>query len=136
MLNRLAYGPSPADLRQVEEMGPAAWIAWQLSPEDIDDSKVEKRLADFPSLSMTTAELVAHYPRAKKVAEAKGISLEGKRPEALRAELAGVVEPFQLPRQVGAELIAARLIRASESRRQLQEQLVDFWFNHFNVSAD
>jgi len=136
VLDRLAYGPSPADLRQVEAMGPAAWIGWQLRPEDIDDATVEKRLADFPSLAMSTRELVAHYPRVKKVAEAKGISLEGKSPEALRAELAGVVEPFQLPRQVGAELIAARLIRATESRRQLQEQLVDFWFNHFNVSAD
>jgi uncharacterized protein (DUF1800 family) len=136
VLNRLAYGPSPADLHQVEEMGPAAWIAWQLRPGDIDDAEVEKRLADFPSLSMSTAELVAHYPRAKKVAEAKRIQLEGKSPEALRAELAGVVEPFQLPRQVGAELVAARLIRATASRRQFQETLVDFWFNHFNVSAD
>ncbi|HZX40859.1 MAG TPA: DUF1800 domain-containing protein, partial [Myxococcaceae bacterium] len=136
VLDRLAYGPSPADLHQIEAMGPAAWIGWQLRPGDIDDATVEKRLADFPSLAMSTRELVAHYPRVKKVAEAKGISLEGKSPEALRAELAGVVEPFQLPRQVGAELIAARLIRATESRRQLQEQLVDFWFNHFNVSAD
>jgi hypothetical protein len=25
VLNRLAYGPSPADLRRVEQMGPAAW---------------------------------------------------------------------------------------------------------------
>jgi uncharacterized protein (DUF1800 family) len=136
VLNRLAYGPSPADLRQVEEMGPQAWIAWQLRPADIDDGAVEKRLADFPSLSMSTAELVARYPRARKVAGAKGISLEGKSPEVLRAELLGVIQPFQLPRQVGAELVAARLIRATESRRQLQEQLVDFWFNHFNVSAD
>jgi len=136
VLNRLAYGPSPTDVRQVEAMGPAAWIAWQLRPARIDDAEVEKRLADFPSLSMSTAELVAYYPRAKKVAEAKGIRLEGKSPEAMRAELAGVVEPFQLPRQVGAELVAARLIRATVSRRQFQETLVDFWFNHFNVSAD
>ena len=136
VLDRLAYGPSPRDFRQVEEMGPAAWIAWQLRPGDIDDRAVERRLADFPSLAMSTRELVASYPRAKKVAEAKGMKLEGKGPEALRAELAGVVNPFQLPRQVGAELVAARLIRATSSRRQLQEVLVDFWFNHFNVSAD
>ena len=136
VLDRLGYGPSPEDLRRVEEMGPAAWIAWQLRPEDIDDSAVERRLADFPSLRMSTPELLARYPRARKVAEARGLSLEGKSPEALRTELAGVVNPFQLPRQVGAELVAARLIRATDSRRQLQEQLVDFWFNHFNVSAD
>jgi len=136
VLDRLAYGPSPEDLRRVEEMGPAAWISSQLRPGEIDDSVVERRLADFASLGMSTRELIASYPRAKKVAEAKGVVLEGKSAEALRAELAGVVHPFQLPRQVGAELVAARLIRASASRRQLQEVLVDFWFNHFNVSAD
>ena len=136
VLDRLAYGPSPDDLRRVEEVGPGAWIAWQLRPADIDDSAVEKRLADFASLGMSTQELIASYPRAKKVAQAKGVILDGKSPEAVRAQLAGVVNPFQLPRQVGAELVAARLIRASASRRQLQEVLVDFWFNHFNVSAD
>ena len=40
-----------------------------------------------------------------------------------------------LPRQMGLELVAAKLIRATESRRQLQEVLLDFWFNHFNVAA-
>ena len=136
VLDRLAYGPSPEDLRQVEAVGPAAWIARQLQPGTVDDSAVDARLADFPSLRMSTPELLAAYPRARKVAAAKGIAVDGKDPEALRTELAEVVNPFHLPRQVGAELIAARLIRATQSRRQLQETLVDFWFNHFNVSAD
>ncbi|WP_338038495.1 DUF1800 domain-containing protein [Neosynechococcus sphagnicola] len=30
----------------------------------------------------------------------------------------------------------SRLLRASESPRQLQEVMVDFWFNHFNVFAN
>ena len=33
------------------------------------------------------------------------------------------------------ELSSARLIRAVHSRRQLQEIMVDFWMNHFNVFA-
>ena len=32
-------------------------------------------------------------------------------------------------------LAEERLIRAAESERQLEEVLVDFWFNHFNVFA-
>ena len=122
VLDRLAYGPSPRDLQEVERMGSGAWIAWQLRPGEIDDAAVEKRLADFPSLGMSTRELLSRYPRAKKVAEAQGITLAGKSPEELRTELAGALNPFQLPRQVGAELVAARLIRATESRRQLQER--------------
>ena len=33
------------------------------------------------------------------------------------------------------DLASARLIRAAASERQLEEMLVDFWFNHFNVFA-
>ncbi len=33
------------------------------------------------------------------------------------------------------EATQARLLRAANSKRQLEEVLVDFWFNHFNVSA-
>jgi uncharacterized protein (DUF1800 family) len=35
---------------------------------------------------------------------------------------------------VARELTAAKLYRAVYSDRQLEEQLVDFWFNHFNVN--
>jgi uncharacterized protein (DUF1800 family) len=34
---------------------------------------------------------------------------------------------------INDEMIAARVIRAVHSENQLQEVLVDFWFNHFNV---
>ena len=33
------------------------------------------------------------------------------------------------------ELSEQKLLRAAYSERQLQEVLVDFWFNHFNVDA-
>jgi uncharacterized protein (DUF1800 family) len=38
-------------------------------------------------------------------------------------------------RQVITELTEAKLLRAVYSPRQLEEVLVDFWFNHFNVFA-
>lgn len=34
---------------------------------------------------------------------------------------------------VNGELMAAKLIRATYSERQLEEVMTDFWFNHFNV---
>src|SRR6266852_1836650 len=40
------------------------------------------------------------------------------------------------PMQITVELVGAKLVRATQSQRQLQEVLVNFWFNHFNVSAD
>ena len=39
-------------------------------------------------------------------------------------------------RQVLIELTTQKLVRATTAERQLEEVLVDFWFNHFNVFAD
>ncbi len=47
-----------------------------------------------------------------------------------RKALAASAEPIGLLHQ---EFTAAKLIRATESQRQLQEVLVDFWSNHFNI---
>ena len=42
---------------------------------------------------------------------------------------------LQQPQRITAELQASRIVRAVYSERQLQEVLVDFWTNHFNVFA-
>ena len=42
---------------------------------------------------------------------------------------------LQLPQRISAELQASRILRAVYSERQLQEVMVDFWTNHFNVFA-
>jgi uncharacterized protein (DUF1800 family) len=51
------------------------------------------------------------------------------RPDPAMAEL------LRLSRQPIAELVEQKLLRAVYSERQLFEVMVDFWFNHFNVSA-
>ncbi len=40
------------------------------------------------------------------------------------------------PQQITQQLDASRIMRAVYSERQLQEQMVDFWSNHFNVYAN
>ena len=45
------------------------------------------------------------------------------------------IPPENRPRRVIEELTEARILRACESERQLNEVLVDFWMNHFNVFA-
>ncbi|HEV3469895.1 MAG TPA: DUF1800 domain-containing protein [Pyrinomonadaceae bacterium] len=51
----------------------------------------------------------------------------------LRAYMRG--QGFEPPQRILQELQSARLLRAVYSERQLQEVLVDFWTNHFNVFA-
>jgi len=42
---------------------------------------------------------------------------------------------LQLPQRITAQLQSSRILRAVYSERQLQEVMVDFWSNHFNVFA-
>jgi len=54
-------------------------------------------------------------------------------PEGLRRKLLLSNNPQQL---IAYDLSEGKLYRAILSNRQLQEQLVDFWYNHFNVYLD
>ena len=44
-------------------------------------------------------------------------------------------EQIRAPQRIVAELSMAKMTRAVYSERQLQEMMVDFWYNHFNVYA-
>jgi uncharacterized protein (DUF1800 family) len=46
-----------------------------------------------------------------------------------------MMENGQNPQRIIAELGMAKMTRAIYSERQLNEMMVDFWFNHFNVFA-
>jgi uncharacterized protein (DUF1800 family) len=67
-LNRLAYGPRPGDVERVKQLGLAKWIEQQLNPKSIDDRAVEARLEQYPTLAMSTAQLMAEYPNPKQAA--------------------------------------------------------------------
>jgi uncharacterized protein (DUF1800 family) len=132
-LRRLAYGPSPRDWEEVRQVGVARWIAGQLHPATIPDDTVAARLEPLPTLRLSTEELIARYPPLREQARELGMPLETQED---RRELAAMLGKDALPARVGLDLMAQKLIRAVESRHQLEEVLVDFWFNHFNVSAE
>jgi uncharacterized protein (DUF1800 family) len=66
-LNRFAYGPRPGDVEHVRQMGLAKWIEQQLNPNSIDDRALDARLADYPTLHLSTAKLIDEYPQPKQV---------------------------------------------------------------------
>jgi uncharacterized protein (DUF1800 family) len=67
-MNRLAYGPRPGDLERVRQMGLSKWIDQQLTPNSIDDRALNARLENLPTLSMSSAQLIAEYPQPKQAA--------------------------------------------------------------------
>ncbi|MEP7039810.1 MAG: DUF1800 domain-containing protein [Acidobacteriota bacterium] len=83
-----------------------------------------------------TADGKAMMPDEKNAANAAPINDEEK--QKLQQQVAEIYKQNDLgrPPQITQQLNASRIMRAVYSERQLQEQMVDFWSNHFNVYAD
>src|SRR5437764_918000 len=135
-LNRLAFGPRPGEVDAVVKDGVNVWIEQQLHPEAIPDRVVEARVAALPTMKLSNAEIVKTYyepvlmARKKANAETRDGDVDKKE---VRRELMRDVPPNQRPQVVMNDLLAQRILRAAESDRQLNEVMVDFWMNHFNV---
>ena len=145
-LDRLAFGPRPGDVERVAATGVDRWIDQQLHPERLaEDPAIEPRLPGQDVLSLSNGELIARFEvpireaRKKVAAERKtreNGSAEANRDDAdAEARVRRLVPPENRPARLLADLTAARIVRAADSNRQLQEVLVDFWMNHFNVYA-
>src|ERR1039458_2216763 len=61
-LNRFTFGPRPGDLETVRAMGLDKWFDQQLHPASIDQTNLNARLAQFPAMQWTTAQLLYYLP--------------------------------------------------------------------------
>ncbi|MBK7860806.1 MAG: DUF1800 family protein [Archangiaceae bacterium] len=128
LLNRAAFGPSTYDRARIAEISLGGWLYEQLQAGS--DDALEAQLAhDYPTLQLSVTQALQQFPSVAERARQTG-----QDKEEVKQLMAG--RPYELPRQLVLELTQARLMRAVKSRRQLEEVLVDFWFNHFNVSAE
>jgi uncharacterized protein (DUF1800 family) len=152
-MNRLAYGPRPGDVEYVRKLGLEKWIDLQLQPNSIDDSALDARLQRYPTITMSSKELLAKFPNADQGAKKLGITKEQYEEQQKAKQqdaLAQVIETgnqnldkaqqqlakLQGPNRILAELSMAKVDRAVYSNRQLEAVMEDFWFNHFNVFAN
>jgi uncharacterized protein (DUF1800 family) len=61
-LNRFTFGPRPGDLEAVRAMGLEKWFDQQLHPASIDQTDLNARLAQFPAMQWSTAQLLYYLP--------------------------------------------------------------------------
>ena len=136
VLGRLTYGPRPGDLDRVRSVGIQKWIDSQLSPSRIDNAALNARLERLQTLELDSQTIQRDYSGPAMV-ERRQRKLDNPEAEpqdpAMRRGPASDAQ--RKDRQVIAEIGEAKLLRAVYSERQLEEVLVDFWFNHFNVFA-
>jgi uncharacterized protein (DUF1800 family) len=116
LLDRMGYGPDAWTIGRIQALGLNGYIDEQLAPAAIDDSAVEAVIASqYPSLALSVVEVRDCYPN-----NGSGTcpGHEGGKKN-----------------DVWKEMEESELYRAVASRRQLEAVLVDFWFNHFNVTG-
>jgi len=149
LLNRITFGPRPGDIAMVKQLGIENFVDLQLHPERINDAEMEARLSKFETLEMSSQELIAYNPPPQVLARAQQIKAEqdgqiqggqigGKIIDAADTNQPDQKSAERLRQQTttaNTELPRAKLLRAMYSEKQLQEIMVDFWFNHFNVFA-
>ena len=145
VLNRIGFGPRPGDVERVQEMGLANYIDQQLHPERIADEAMAARLSEFTTLTMSTRELSEKYyqpalelrkDQQLKQQKADAKAADPNNPNAAKPREEVPLEVRMIQQQQASvmnELMQAKVMRAAMSDKQLDEVLVDFWFNHFNV---
>ncbi len=117
-----------ADPNDDSDLNPAVPLKAILSPEQIqslkDGNPDEKKavLESIPPDKLTDFVYALHKQQRQRI-----FALA---PVDLRRRLILSVNPQQV---VAEDLIESKLLRAIYSDRQLEELLMDFWFNHFNV---
>jgi uncharacterized protein (DUF1800 family) len=138
VLNRIGFGPAPGQIERVRAIGLEAYIEQQLHPEKMDDEAMRARLRGLTTLEASSRELAEQY-----FIPAQRARVEQQRARADASTGAPQPEMMTVPppaaaraeRKVLLELSEQKLLRAAYSDRQLEEVMVDFWFNHFNVFA-
>jgi len=151
LLERLSFGPRPGDLDYLNRVGSERFIREQLNPQSLPEpSELKNRLYAFSTLRQSSPTLIHHYlPLLRQLRELQKAQKASTRSEGSANEKASAsvaddthVDLDQLKtvrlqvKQPYFEASQARLFRALQSPRQLQEVMTDFWYNHFNIFSE
>lgn len=123
LINRISLGLINGQVSHIKNTGISGYINSQLNPNSIAiPETLTQELQPLDTLPWKPGKLIREENR--EVNQAKKLGLDQR-------SLIQVRRRFQ--QKVINQIRRARIIRALHSPRQLEEVMVDFWFNHFNV---
>lgn len=142
LLSRFTYGARPGDVDRVVAMGLETWLDRQLHA-DFSEKALQQKLAPLRALDLSATEMAETYPPPfsvlRRAAREEGMTREDaqnmeqrERRQTIRRYLND--NDLRPQRELIADLIGQKVLRATYSENQLAEVLTDFWFNHFNVA--
>ncbi len=143
LLQRMTFGVRAQDVAHIEQVGPEAWVESQLAAS-LPDTALQQRLQPLECLGLEDTEIRTAYIQRNRLvdlAERDGLPkfMDGDPAERRRYEMD--LREFKQRRELSTvddlfdQIRYQKLLRACYSENQLREVLTDFWFNHFNVTA-
>ncbi|RYY57490.1 MAG: DUF1800 family protein, partial [Comamonadaceae bacterium] len=125
-LDRLTWGANASAERQLAQQGSGAWLDAQLHPKPAELPPAAQAQIDAMTITRTPVDqLVIALDAQRKAANAMPDEAQKK-----AARQAYQQELTRLAREAQQRFV----LRALYSPNQLQEQMVWFWANHFNVN--
>ena len=125
--NRLTWGASASELRQIESHGIGPYLHEQLHPTgaDIVLTEVNAQIEAMSVVRTPVSALVQQMEQRRRDADATADDTQKKAAQQTYQQ-----EMNRLAR----ESASRHLLRAIYSRHQVQEEMTWFWMNHFSVN--
>ena len=105
------------------------WIERQLEYRQIDNRILDGRETEFALLDFSREALTREFVTFQRERRQNAGGRDSMSPRAPR-HMSPQAKMF---RRLGGEVGQLAVVRATVSNRQLQEVMIDFWTNHFNV---
>lgn len=124
VVNRITWGMNASTAQHVERIGLANYLNEQLRPKGSLPAPIEEQIAAMTISKQNAVELVQTLEQRRK--DADTIKNDDEKKAAQQAYQ-------QEMNRVAREAAVRSMLRAVYSPNQLQENMVWFWMNHFNV---
>ena len=123
LINRLSFGPTPGQIEKIKNIGLEAYIQSQLKPNSIPYPKILiQKLEYLDTLPLTPSEIITELQRLQQ--QGKELRLDQRGLNRIKG---------RFEQKIFLQATKGRFLRTLESPRHLEEVMVDFWYNHFNV---
>ena len=134
VLNRIAFGAAPGDIDRIAAIGATAYISEQLEPQLITmPAALITALDQIATLKRSAPDLIGEFAAARQGATPVQETTMNNGAPSDAAQKTDRRDQREVARSAIIDTNHARWLRILNSPRQLEEVLVDFWYNHFNV---
>ncbi len=123
IVNRLSWGVTPADLQRIQSQGVNQYLSGQLRPAPAQlPAAVQAQIAQMRISQTPLLNLMQDLERVRSNADQNAEAKEDAKKDYQ-----------QQLQQLALEAGSRRVLRGLYSDRQLEEQMLAFWSNHFNI---